>query len=112
MILMHKIGVIGDKDSILAFKSLGLSVFPVTQAKEASLLINRLAKEDYAVIFVTELIAKDIQETIDRYKTVPFPAIILIPSNQGSLGLGIQGIKDSVEKAVGADILFGEREGR
>jgi V/A-type H+/Na+-transporting ATPase subunit F len=112
VILMHKIGVVGDKDSVLAFKSLGIAVFPVTQPKEASLLINRLAKGDYAVIFVTESIAKDIEETIDRYKTVPFPAIILIPGNQGSLGLGIQGVKDSVEKAIGADILFQEREGR
>lgn len=49
------------------------------------------------------------QETIERYKAVPYPAIILIPNNQGSLGLGIQGIKDNVEKAIGADILFGER---
>lgn len=109
VILMYKIGVVGDRDSILGFKLLGLSVFPVREPKEAGLLVNRLAREDYAVIFITESIAKDIEETIERYKAVPFPAIIPIPNNQGSVGLGMQGIKDNVEKAIGVDILFGER---
>ncbi|NMA96148.1 MAG: V-type ATP synthase subunit F [Clostridiales bacterium] len=106
---MYKIGVVGDRDSILGFKLLGLSVYPVREAKEASLLINRLARDDYAVIFITETMAKDIKETLDRYKAAPFPAIIPIPNNQGSIGLGMQGIKDNIEKAIGVDILFEER---
>lgn len=106
---MSKIGVIGDRDSILGFKTLGLDIFPVTDTENAGRLIHRLAKEDYAVLFITESIAKDLEEAIERYKAVPYPAIILIPNNQGSIGLGIQGVKDNVEKAIGADILFGER---
>jgi V/A-type H+-transporting ATPase subunit F len=106
---MYKIGVIGDRDSVLGFKALGLNVYSVTEPQQAGPLINRLAKEKYAVIFVTEAVAKNIGETIERYKREPFPAIILIPNNQGSMGLGIQGIKDSVEKAVGADILFNDK---
>jgi V/A-type H+-transporting ATPase subunit F len=105
---MYKIGVIGDRDSILGFKALGLSVFPVTEPEQASRLINRMARDNYVVIFVTEPIAQEIGETIERYKSAPFPAIILIPSNRGTLGLGIKEIKKSVEKAIGADILFGD----
>ena len=33
------------------------------------------------------------------------PAVILIPSNQGSLNIGMQRIRDNVEKAVGVNIL-------
>ena len=106
---MYKIGVVGDRDSILGFKALGLSVFPITQPEQASRLINRMARDKYAVIFLTEQVAKEIGETIERYKSTPFPAIILIPNNRGSLGLGIQDIKSSVEKAIGADILFGNK---
>ena len=106
---MYKIAVVGDRDSVLGFKSLGLDVFPVNESQQAGPLINRLAKEKYTVIFVTEAVAKDIDETIDRYKREPFPAIILIPNNQGSMGLGIQGIRDSVEKAIGVDILFSDK---
>ncbi|HOB20161.1 MAG TPA: V-type ATP synthase subunit F [Candidatus Atribacteria bacterium] len=106
---MSKIGVIGDRDSILGFKTLGLDIFPVTEPEQAARLVHRLAKENYVVIFMTEAIAKDLGETIERYKTVPYPAIILIPGNQGSMGLGMKGIRENVEKAIGADILFGER---
>jgi len=105
---MYKIGVIGDKDSILGFKALGLSVFPVTQPSEAEKILHELAQNQYAVIYITEQIAKDIVASIDEYKDSRFPAIIPIPGNQGSLGIGMQGVKKSVERAVGADILFRE----
>ncbi|WHH57582.1 V-type ATP synthase subunit F [Petroclostridium sp. X23] len=103
---MYKIGVIGDKDSILGFKALGLSVFSVTQPSEAEKILHELARDKYAVIYITEQVAKDIVSSIDQYKDDRFPAIIPIPGNQGALGIGMQGVKKSVERAVGADILF------
>lgn len=105
MITMYKIGVVGDKDSVLAFKALGIEVFPVYEEDEARKTIDRLAANNYAVIFVTEQVAKDLEETIERYNRSMLPAIILIPSNQGSLNIGLQRIRDNVEKAVGVNIL-------
>lgn len=35
------------------------------------------------------------------------PAIIPIPGVDGNFGIGIANVKKSVERAVGADILFG-----
>jgi V/A-type H+-transporting ATPase subunit F len=107
---MYKIAVVGDRDTVLAFKSLGVDIFPVLSEKEASFTITKLAKENYAVIFVTEQIAKEIPEKIAQYRSQMLPAITLIPSNRGTLGIGIGEVKKSVEKAIGADILFG-REG-
>jgi len=102
---MHKIGVIGDKDSILAFKALGMDTFPVIEVEEARKKIDKMAMEKYAVIFVTEQIAQHLEETIERYNKMMIPAIILIPSNQGSLNIGKKRISDNVEKAVGVNIL-------
>ncbi|MGO5065046.1 MULTISPECIES: V-type ATP synthase subunit F [unclassified Clostridium] len=102
---MYKIGVVGDKDSILAFKALGIDVYPVNEPDEARITINKMAAEKYAIIFVTEQIAKDLEETIERYNRELIPAVILIPSNQGSLNIGMQRINDNVEKAVGVNIL-------
>lgn len=104
---MYKMAVIGDKDSILGFKAIGLEVFPVVKPEDANFVINRLAKEDYAVIFITEPVAERVQEAISKYKTAPFPAIIPIPTGAGTTGLGMQGVRDNVEKAIGADIIFG-----
>ena len=103
--MYKKIGVVGDKDSVLAFKAIGLDVFPVVEADEAKKTIDKLAMNDYAVIFVTEQVAQNIEETIERYNSKTLPAVILIPSNQGSLNIGIQRISDNVEKAVGVNIL-------
>lgn len=102
---MYKIGVVGDKDSVLAFKAIGIDVYPVVEVEEARKTIDKLAVNNYGVIFVTEQVAKDIGETIERYNKLMLPAIILIPSNQGSLNIGLQRIKDNVEKAVGVNIL-------
>lgn len=103
--MFKKIGVVGDKDSVLAFKALGIDVFPVVSDDEARKTVDRLAKNDYAVIFVTEQVAVGIEETIERYTREVLPAIILIPSNQGTLNIGMKRISDNVEKAVGVNIL-------
>lgn len=105
MFMYKKIGVVGDKDSVLAFKALGIDVFPVVEADEARKAIDKMARNDYAVIFVTEQVAVNVEETIKRYNELMLPSIILIPSNQGSLNIGLKRISDSVEKAVGVNIL-------
>ena len=61
---MYKIAVMGDRDSVMGFKVLGLDVFPVTD-----------------------------------------PEIILIPGKEGSLGIGMSKVSESVERAIGANIL-------
>lgn len=103
--MSKKIGVVGDKDSVLAFKALGIDVYPVVESEEARKIIDKLAINNYAVIFVTEQVAKGIEETIERYNRITLPAVILIPSNQGTLNIGMQKISDNVEKAVGVNIL-------
>lgn len=103
--MYKKIGVVGDKDSVLAFKALGIDVFPVIDADDARKAIDSCARNNYAVIFVTEQIAQKVEETVARYNEQMLPAVILIPSNQGSLNIGLKRISDSVEKAVGVNIL-------
>lgn len=101
----YRIAVLGDKDSVMGFKALGLTVFPVDNAEQARHTLHRLAKEEYAVVYLTEQLAAQMEADIARYKDELTPAIILIPGKEGSLGLGMANIKKSVERAVGADIL-------
>lgn len=101
---MYKIAVMGDRDSVLGFKALGLEVHFVEDTDTARHTLHRLAGEDYAVIYVTEQLAQNLQGEIARYKDALMPAIILIPGKGGSLGLAEAGLQDAVERAVGADI--------
>lgn len=102
---MPRIAVVGDKDSVLAFKALGVSVFTPIGKEEVRKVVDKLAKENYGVIFITEQEASLIPETLDRYNEEIQPAIILIPSNQGTLNIGMDRINKNVEKAVGSNIL-------
>jgi len=102
---MYKVAVVGDKDSILGFKALGIDAFPVLDGDEARVAVDNLARKDYGIIFITEQMASLIPDTIERYNNQMIPAVILIPSNQGTLNIGLDRIKDNVEKAVGINIL-------
>ena len=101
---MYKIAVMGDMDSVLGFKALGLEVCPVSTPEQAREALHRMAREDYAILYMTEQLAAQLGPEIARYKALT-PAIILIPGKEGSLGIGMANIKTAVERAVGADIL-------
>ena len=104
---MYKIGVIGDRDSVVGFRAVGLDVFPCQDFDVAKKTLHRLAKEDFAIIYITEKLAGEISEEIDKYKDSMLPAIIPIPDKNGATGSGMDNVRKSVERAVGADILFG-----
>lgn len=102
---MYKIAVMGDRDSVLGFRALGLEVFPCEDPIEARRTLHQLAHKDYAVIYITEQLSSQIPAEVERYKDDLTPAIILIPGKSGSLGLGASALQSAVERAVGADIL-------
>lgn len=102
---MYKIAVMGDMDSVLGFKALGLDVYPVSDAEEGRNTLHVLARQSYAIIYMTEQLASQLQPEIARYQDALTPAIILIPGKEGPLGIGMANVKTAVERAVGADIL-------
>lgn len=101
----QKLAVIGDKDSVMIFQALGFHTVYADSAHQIEKAIHSLAKDGTAVIYITEPAAKLVEETIAVYKTEPFPAIIPIPNRFGSQGVGMRGIQENIEKAIGADIL-------
>ena len=42
---MYKIGVIGDRESILGFRAVGLTVFPCDEAEEAKKILKQIKEE-------------------------------------------------------------------
>ena len=101
----YRIAVLGDQDSVLGFKALGLEVCPVSTPEEGREALHRMARDNYAIVYMTEQLASQMEPEIARYKDALPPAIILVPGKEGSLGIGMANVKKSVERAVGADIL-------
>ncbi len=106
---MYRIAVLGDYDSIYGFAALGLDTFPVTDPAEAARRLHQLAGGEYAVVYITEGLAAQIEHEIAKYREQVLPSVILIPGVSGNTGQGIEGVKKSVEQAVGSDILFSEK---
>ena len=104
---MYKIAVIGDYDSIYGFATLGLSICPVKTRDEAREKLRQLANGQYGIIYITEAAAAELEEEIEEYREKTLPAIIRIPGVSGNTGAGVEGVKKTVEQAVGSDILFG-----
>ena len=106
---MYRIAGVGDRDSIYGFAALALETFPAESSEEAAKRLRLLADQDYAVIYLTETLASELEEELERYRETLLPAVILIPGVRGNTGTGIQMVKKSVEQAVGSDIIFNEK---
>lgn len=104
---MYKIAVLGDRDSIYGFASVGLEIFPIDEPHEALRLLRNLAENDYAIVYMPEALYSALGSDLDTYRERPMPAIIAIPGVSGNTGIGIEQVKKSVERAVGSDIIFG-----
>ena len=104
--MRSNIAVVGEKESVLGFKAVGFDVHETNDSHQTEKIIRGLAAQDYGIIFITEKAMAPVLSLLEEYKDAPTPAIIPIPGRSGSLGMGLTSVKKSVERAVGADILF------
>lgn len=104
---MYKMAAVGDRESILIFKAFGVDVFAVEEKEtlQNKKLVNRLANEGYAVILMTEQVAEHLSDVLEHFSREKLPAILLIPSSGGQLGLAEEIMRKNVERAVGMNIL-------
>lgn len=98
------IAAIGDTDTITLFNSVGIQTYFSKNIEEIDKIIYQLVNQRCKIIYVTEKIYTSIPETLEKYKNSPFPIIIPLPANDVSQGIGLQKIKENVEKAIGIDI--------
>jgi V/A-type H+/Na+-transporting ATPase subunit F len=102
---MYKVAVIGDTDSIIGFRALGLAVMEATTPEAAGDFLHQAVEDGFAVVFITEPCFASQQDYIRSLRSRKYPAIIPIPAISGNLGLGMSQVRDAVRKAVGMDIL-------
>ena len=64
---MYKIGIIGERDSVMGFMAIGFAVHEAPDPETAAKILHRLAKdESYAIIFIVENYAKAIKSAVER----------------------------------------------
>lgn len=102
-----KTAIIGDGESILVFKAVGVEPFPVKNAAEAENKLTEISKL-YKIIFITDDFAEQIDDKIKRYNSQSYPIIMSVPSKTGSNGYGERVLTEAMEKALGINI-FSEK---
>ena len=106
---MYRVGVIGDKDSVMGFRALGMAVM-VAEDREAVLAyLEDILDEGFAIVYITEHAAALVPEELASLRARKLPAFVPIPSTRGTLGIGMAQVKETVKKAVGVDILGFDR---
>jgi len=101
-----KVAVIGERDFIWGFKSLGFSAFPVTDVSQADSALEEIRKGGYLLVYITETFVGPLREKIDEVSRMAKVDITIIPGVQKKQ-LGLEKLRKIAIRAVGADI-FGE----
>lgn len=105
---MYKIAVLGERDSIYGFATLGLETFPVEDAESGERTLKTLAAKDYAIIYITEGLMAQIKNEVAKYDEQRLPAIISIPGTGERNGVALENLQKLVIQAVGSDIFGNE----
>ncbi len=111
---MSDIAVIGDRDSVLAFKALGVKTFfwdddTATDIEGWKKALDQVINKDFKIVFITEDFHKKCRERIEDLYYRVFPVIIAIPNNKGTKKYGFEIVRRLVARAIGTDI-FAENE--
>ena len=80
-----------------------MTVFPTEDREEAAKILSR--SDDFGIIYITEKLAAEIPDEIEKYRFSYKPAIIPIPGVKGNTGAGMAEVNKSIVKAVGSDII-------
>jgi V/A-type H+-transporting ATPase subunit F len=100
-----KIGIIGEKKSVLAFQALGIQTFGVSGEEDLNIILQEIGADDFAVIFVTEDIMQKYGPEIESLMRGTLPAVLVVPGVSGVGQKGKESLKKIMERALGSDAL-------
>ena len=100
----YKAAAVGNHSSVVLFSAAGIKTVSAESVKEAEKAVNRLVKEGYGIIFLTENYAKELENELKRYRASAYPVILPVPEKSGPGGYGMKKINSNMEKAIGTNI--------
>lgn len=104
-----KVAFIGDADSVLGFRALGVETVVPGSEDEAREQFQRLVKEETSVIMITEDLMEALQEEIDGTVHMAVPSVVVLPGIKGTQKKGEHTIRELIIKAVGVDLMSEEQ---
>ena len=105
--LAARVGVVGRSEVIAPFRAAGFAVFPVEPGPDAGVQVEKLLAAGLSVLFYTEDLSTHLAGLIDRYSRGATPCLVMLP--MGAEQRGLERLRETVRRAVGADV-FGREQ--
>lgn len=104
-----KVAFIGDADSVLGFRALGVETVVPENGDQARDQFERLVREETSVIMITEDLMDQLQEQIEATVHMAIPSVVVLPGVRGTQKRGEHTIRELIIKAVGVDLMSEEQ---
>lgn len=102
---MYKLAILGESDSVLAFKAVGFDSFHIHPEDARRVLMEKYHSGKYAVIFISENIALGLEELLIDLEKEAFPAVSILPLGRKGKNVGMERLRVTSIKATGTDIV-------
>lgn len=99
---MSKIGMIGDKSSVMGFGAIGLTTAFCKTADETKKALDSMA--ECCAVFTTERLYAELMQTSVLSAEGLTPAVVPIPDRSGGIGLGDRLMQDRIKRAIGVNL--------
>ena len=103
--MSYKIAIIGEKDDILPYQSIGLEIEPVKTREETVNAFKKITQDSsVGIILITENMAEQCLDTITGLRNKTAKAMSIIPTQQENRGVSAKELKKEIGRSVGVDI--------
>jgi len=103
---MSKIVIIGEKEDILPYQSIGVEIEPVKTIADTVAILRKIVQNpSVIIILITENMAEQCLDTITELRSKTAKAITIVPTEQGSRHTSLTELNKEISRAVGMDIL-------
>ena len=103
---MSKIVIIGEKEDILPYQSIGVEIEPVKTIVDTVAILKKIVQNpSVAIILITENMAEQCLDTITELRSKTNKAITIVPTEQGSRQTSMIELGKEIGRAVGMDVL-------
>lgn len=104
--MSYKIVIIGEKNDILPYQSIGLEIEPVKTREETINAFKKIIQDSsIGIILITENMAEQCLDTITELRGKTAKAMSIIPTQQENRGVSAMELKKEIGRSVGIDIL-------
>ncbi|MCP4129496.1 MAG: hypothetical protein GY754_00630 [bacterium] len=100
-----KIAAVGHREAVLPFIAVGAQVTITDNIEEAREAVEKYAGDGYPIIMVSDDMAAEMVDILDRYLASPTPCITAIPGKTGHSSFSNERINFLIKKAIGIDIV-------